>query len=309
MADQTVVSAAAIINAFFETLIGGGDSTLDFVKQGNIYYVEANVGSDNNDGSDWEHAFKTLKYAITVSNASIALNTGWASRNTIFVKGDACDEDLTNGATKCDIVGVGSCDAQPMARILGTHAFTGGASLMGMRFFNFEFWNDSADANFTFTTCDGIEFHNCKFSAYGTGATPATYALVWDGATGSDVVIEDCIFRPMNTGSKYSIAAILLDQVTCNGLVIRNNIIDGVVGIDIDSVNLRQGYIDNNLIRSTGMAINDASSAAVVTNNRFITDVDSTTLTDCVVINVNLACDNKVTGTTAGMKNYPALVA
>jgi len=264
--------------------------------QGEVYYVENNAGSDGNDGSCWDKAFKTLAHAITVSNANIAAGpSGWASRNTIFCKGDAITENLTTGATKCDIIGVGSCDAQPMARLTGTHAFTGGSTLMGMRFFNLEFWNDSADSNFTFTTCDGIEFHNCKFTAY----AGSTYGVSWVGATGSDIVIENCIFRPTNTGTRFATAAILLDQTTCNGFVCRNNIIEGAVGIDIDSTTLRQGYIDNNIIVATTYVIDDASQTVIVTNNQMITD-ETTDVTPQEVcsVNIKLAANNTVSGAT-----------
>jgi len=272
-------------------------------NQGQVYFVECNAGSDSNSGADWDHAFKTLAFAIGVSNTNIAAgSSGWASRNTIFLKGDACDEDLATGATKCDIVGCGSCDAQPRARILGTHAFTGSSAMMAMRFFNIEFWNDSADANLTFTTSDGIAFHNCVFTAGGG----STYAIAWVGATGNDITIENCIFRPKSDGTKFATAAILLDQVTCNGLVIRNNIIDGTVGIDIDCTNLRQAYIDNNVIRATGFVIDDESELAVVTNNKMITAGANSSETDVIQIGTGLAAGNILTGST-DTQNYPIL--
>jgi len=292
MANQTVVSAAAIWQALFDTLTGNTNQ-MDFTQSGSCFFVDGNAGLDTNDGLSWDTAFVTLNRAIRASNADIAARPkGWASRNKIYVKGDAIDEDLTVAPSKVDIIGVGSCDAQPMARLLGTQAFT---SAGAVRFFNFEFWNDSADANFTFTTCDGIEFHNCKFSAYGTGATPATHALRWVGATGSDVVIENCIFRPMNTGSKYSTAAISLEQTTLNGCVIRNNIIDGTIGINIDSTNVRQTYIDNNLIVATTFPIDDESDLVIVTKNRMITAGDGTTLETVLDTNLALSAGNVLT--------------
>jgi len=81
--------------------------------RGDVFYVENNAGLDTNDGSTWALAFKTLSAAVTASNASIADAdmTGYAARNTIFVKADALLEDLTVFPAKCDVVGAGSCDA------------------------------------------------------------------------------------------------------------------------------------------------------------------------------------------------------
>lgn len=288
MANQTVVSAAAIWQAFFDKLTETG-TELDFIKQGEVYFVECNAGNDDYDGHDWEHAFKTLGQAIKVSNASISnspvgYGRGWAARNKIYIKGDACDEDLSTGPQKCDVIGVGSCDAQPMARILGTQAFT---SLGGCRFFNIEFWDDGASYNLTFTTCDGIEFHNCKF----TCKSNSLGAIRFLGATGSEIVIEDCIFRPDADGNPFDTAAISLEQTTCNGCVIRNNVIEGDVGINIDCTNVRQAYVDRNtIVAVVGKAIDDASSKFYITNNTWI--CINVTAANSITYNEHFAANN-----------------
>ena len=278
---------------------------LGFGNQGEVYFVENNAGSDGNDGSSWDKAFKTLAKAITVSNAAIAANSkGWASRNTIFIKGDACEVDLTTGATKCDIIGVGSCDAEPRARIIGEHAFTGSSTQMGMRFFNLEFVNDDTSALFTVTTPYGIEWHNCWF----TEGADCTHAIVTDGATGTRVVIEGCVFRPRNTGTKFATAAIDISTVLTYGLEIRNNIIDGTIGIDIDTAagSIHQAYIDNNVIIATGMVIDDESEDCIVTNNRMMSAGDNSTETTVIQIGTALAAGNILTGTDS-TQNYPVI--
>ena len=60
---------------------------------GEVYFVDANGGNDNEDkdaGRSWETCYKTLAFAITQSNASIVSSSvgyglGWAARNTIFI--------------------------------------------------------------------------------------------------------------------------------------------------------------------------------------------------------------------------------
>ena len=177
MDNQTVINAAAIFTNLIAALgaIGAESAASDDVLklfQGNIYFVEGNAGNNVNDGSDWEHAFKTLAYALAISHASINKTAGWAARNTIFCKGDYLDEDLTKLAQKTDIIGVGSCDDQPRCRLVGTHVIpdaTGGIDYMGCRFFNMDFRDDGASSNWTITNQSGIEFHNCRFERQSDG--------------------------------------------------------------------------------------------------------------------------------------------
>ena len=61
MANQTVVSAAAIWQALFDTLTSEG-TELDFTKTGKVFFVDANAGSDSNDGSCWDKSFLTMEW-------------------------------------------------------------------------------------------------------------------------------------------------------------------------------------------------------------------------------------------------------
>ena len=242
---------------------------------GKVYFVECNAGNDSNDpeaGQSWDRAYKKLSFAITASNAEIANSSlghgrGWAARNTIFIKGDACTEDLSTAPQKCDVIGVGSCDAEPRARIIGAHTFTGAAAQQGTRFFNLEFVNDASAAIFTVTTPRGIEWHDCWF----TEGEGCTHAIVTDGATGTRVVIKDCIFRPRNNGTKFATSAIDISTVATYGLEITGCIIDGTIGIDIDSTTMTQAYVLNNIIVATTFCIDDESDGIIIAGNLMVT--------------------------------------
>ena len=71
--------------------------------QGAVYFVEGNTGSDGNDGLSWDKAFKTIAYAIGISNAWISASH-YAQRNTIFIRG-TFTETLAVAPNKCDLVG------------------------------------------------------------------------------------------------------------------------------------------------------------------------------------------------------------
>jgi len=131
--------------------------------QGKVYYVEGNVGLDTQDGLSWDKAKKTLASAITASNASIANadEKGYASRNTIFVKADRLDEDLVIFPNKCDVIGVGSCDAYVGAGILGNHV-PANADNYGTRFINMNFFPQANGDIITIaSSSSGVQFINC----------------------------------------------------------------------------------------------------------------------------------------------------
>lgn len=309
MANQTVVSASAIWQAYFDKLTETG-TEFDFIKTGEVYFVECNAGNDDYDGHDWKHALKTLEQAIKLSNASIAnspigYGRGWAARNKIYIKADACGEDLTTGATKCDIIGVGSCDAEPRARITGEHTFTGGSTQLGMRFFNIEFYQDDTSAIFTLTTPQGIEFHNCIF----TEQTSCTNAIVTGGAIATNMVIKNCIFRSRADGVRFATSAIDLSAVLTYGFVMEDCVIEGAVALDIDSTSCFQAYVRNCLFIATTYCVDDDSNDVYYENCHFISDVNNTTDNDTIVNwNVAKAINCQVTGSNH-TDNMPLVVA
>jgi len=291
MADQTVVSAAAIINAFFETLTAK-PSALDSIKTGQVYFVEGNAGNNVNDGSDWEHAFKTLAYALAISHASINKTAGWAARNTIFCKGDYLDEDLTKLAQKTDIIGVGSCDDQPRCRLVGTHVIpdaTGGIDYMGCRFFNMDFRDDGESSNWTITNQSGIEFHNCRFERQSNG----TYGITANACCRMKFI--SCEFLPDAQGGLFTTAAILLDGANRPHII--DCIIYGVIGIYITSTaGTVVPLIKNNTIYATGITIDDDSDLAMIVGNRLVSAANKATLGNVLDYNAKLGCDNILTG-------------
>lgn len=132
--------------------------------KGEVYFVENNAGYDGNDGKSWNKAFKTLSVAITASNANIAASSkGWAARNTIFLKADRLVEDLVAFPSKCDVIGVGSCDAFKMPGISGNHAPVN--TYYGTRFINvrFEPKTTATDIITLTNSGSGCEFNGCVF--------------------------------------------------------------------------------------------------------------------------------------------------
>ena len=232
---------------------------------GTTYYVDGNKSTSGN-GSSWRKAFSTLTEAITASHANIAVaaRRAWATRNRIYVIGDALDEDLTTFPQKTDIIGLGSYNNNPRCGLIGTHAVATAAAF-GCRWFNFEFRDDGATANFTMTG-GGYEFHNCLFRA----TANSTYGIV--GTAPSDVKIIGCHFLPDTDGDPFDTAAIGFTTAGYN-CQIKDSIIWGDIGIAItDSGTFQHCIIENNFIHAVTLCVDDNSDDWFLSNNRLVSE-------------------------------------
>ncbi len=258
-----------------------------FGIQGEVFFVDSYAGSDGNDGLSWANPFKTVAVGITASNAYISAKH-YNDRNTIFIKG-SFDEDLTTMPQKADIVGVGSTNAEPRARIVGTQAPTDTA--WGTRIFGVWFNDDGASATFTLTA-GGCQFHNCWFQ--GVGATVGTYGLYITNP--EQVVVKDCIFSSY-LDNRFSTAAIaLIADGQYNNVLVEGNHIEGVKGIYCTDNALNNHFnatIKNNFIRATTQCIDDNTDDYFIVGNRMITDA---TMANGADINGLYAVDNIITG-------------
>ena len=260
---------------------------------GTIFFVDGNDGSDSYDGLSWDNPFKTLTQAFGVSHADIDQRSRWAKRNLIYAAGDSFEEDLTTLARKTDVVGVGSCDYLPMARIIGTHTI-GAVGYDGCRFLNMGFKGVAGgdDIMVLNNSHNGIAFIGCDFD--GNAAVAAEGAIV---ATACEsLVIEGCKFE-----GPFTDAVIELGAGECNGLMIRGNVIaganEGIMLSATATTGQRAGWIIDNIIKSTLCCINDTSGSKIhVVGNRGITLAAAGTAgAGAVVCNQFLASDNQFT--------------
>ena len=282
--------------------IYGGGSQVDY--SGTVYFVDGNSGKDTNDGLSWEKAKKTLAVAFALSHADIARGSDrWARRNTIFIAGDAFDEDLVALPQKTDIIGVGSYNSFKGAGIIGNHVPVNSA--MGVRFYNCHFRGESTGGDmFTLASAYslGIEFHGCTFHA--DGGTAATAAIVSTAVR--FLKIEDCVFE-----GAFSDATIELGAGNSSGTVIKNNIIEGANnGIEISASATstpEASYIIGNTIKTSLICINDASSKFQIIDNRGVTlDTKGSSLAGAVVGNVDLSVGNLFSASDENNVIWPA---
>ena len=265
------------------------------------YFVDLNVSATGN-GLSWATAFATIAEAITASNTSIGLtaNRWWARRNRIFVCGDGITENLTVLPEKTDIIGVGS-DLFPFPRIIGNHAFA--VAKVGVRFINLGFFTATTADLMSFpTSCHGLQILGC----YMHPATTSSKAI--EITSSAHVRIEGNTIT-VGAGAMANIfaLAISIEGTVCHDIHITNNKITATLGISVvEAAAAAMGsIIEGNIIRSTGIAIDDNSDDFQVVNNRWMTDINTGTSTAGYDFNLQLAAGNIQMGVTGLCDSVP----
>ena len=265
----------------------GGDS---------VFYVDANRLNDG-DGKTWKSAYNSLATGLAAAHTymSTTTNRAWGHRATVYVCGDDIDETLTKFAEKTDVIGVGSTNQHPRPRLEGTHVLeaTTEDTYHGCRFFNIEFYADTAGAMVTLpANQNGICFDNCVFN----GNALATHGIV--STSNNDMKITNCTFL-----GGFTTACIKVSAGATSNVIIRDNMIQGQgIGIDFDcttSTAIDCWAIDN-LIHTVGLPIDSESDTAflslAVVGNRMITDVNTGTVTAGYDFVLGMANGNTITG-------------
>ena len=265
--------------------------------QGDIYYVDGNMVNDGGDGKSWASAYKSLATAMAASHADIARSADrqWAGRNTIYVKGDSLDEDLTKLAQKTDIIGVGSCHQYPRPRLEGNHVIEAQTTneYLGCRFFNIEFYCGAAGVIMTIpANQNGTIFQDCVFN----GNSIATIGIQLTSTY--DTEINNCRFI-----NGFSTSCIAVAAGAIGNFIVRDCMIQGQgIGIDFDPTTSTavDCWIIDNLIHTVGLPIDSESDTELlsiaVVGNRMITDIDTTTSTDGYDFVLTMAAGNLITG-------------
>ncbi len=262
---------------------------------GQVYYVDGNRINNDGNGASWDTAYQLLSTAMAASHASIAANRQWAARNTIYVRGDEITEDFTKLAQKTDIIGVGANDAYAKAGITGSWIIPDTTNYMGCRFYNIMFTDAGATAIFDLDTQSGIGFYNCMFDS----GTLTTIAIQMEESNFMRIV--GCEFSRVSSSYGFSASAIKIvsDTDSVYDILIKDNIISSAgIGIDIDETEVYNTFIIGNVIRAVGMGIDDESDDVHVINNRWMTDIDTTTSTAGYDFNIQLSAGNIQMGVT-----------
>jgi len=264
---------------------GGGD-----------YFVDNNAGVDaTGDGMSWATAWKTLAKAITAVNARTG-SSNYAARCRIFYKADSETVDLTALPQKTDIIGVGSCDAYPLASIKGNHVPI--VEHLGCRFINVRFKPAADGILWTLTDAsNGIGFIGCQFVGVESGKTTSS-AISTTAVELLDVI--DCNFDGAFSADVIAIGAGNASGLKIIGNTIRGAANDGIVidtGATYTSVNSK-ALIKGNTIHCAGCTIKDVPDTAIVVENDLISA--AATGTASLDINIRLAARNWITDATKG---------
>ena len=272
---------------------------------GSTYFVDNNSGSDSNDGATWESAFKTLAKAVTISNLDIARGSDrWARRNTIYYCADTETADLVAFPNKCDVIGVGSYDANTKPGITGNHVPVN-AGNWGTRFINIWF-KAPADASPIVTlasTSSGIQFIGCTFSA------TATTTIGIQATASPFLKVIGCRFE-----GAYVTAAISIAAGEAGGTeIVDNDILESAaVGILVNSSTTTswRSVIKHNLIQAATLTIDENSDLFYIVGNYMISAASCTTVATCAEasdINAARAAGNYLTAANVANILWPTV--
>jgi len=259
---------------------------------GTVYYVEGNSGRDSWDGLTIDTAFKTLAKAISVSNTNMGQRSRWARRNTIYLAADVTTEDLVAFPNKCDVVGIGSYDANTKPGITGHHVPVN-AENYGTRFINVWFKGKAVAAPIVTlaSTTSGAQFIGCTFSAAVTG----TCSTIGIQATASPFLkVIGCRFE-----GPFSTSDITFGTGEAGGTEIVDNIMQdaaaGGIIIGSGATASWRGLVKDNFVQAVGKVIDtQATSVFNVIGNRFVSA--AAVGASSYVIDLTYACNNWLTG-------------
>ena len=298
--------------------IGAGPISMDsegrFIRQnvGREFFVAGNWGADTNDGSSWDKAFLTLAAAISANNTDVAADKyGWATRNKIYLSADTTTEALVAFPNKCDVIGVGSYDANDKPGITGHHAPVNTGNY-GTRFINIWF-KGTAVASPIITlasTSSGIQFIGCTFDG---SAGTVTLGILQTASPFMKVI--DCDFF-----GAFATGYIKQGTGESAGTVIEGNRMGGSSGYGIlnltGTTSSYPSYIKDNIIAcvTSGICLDDDANGGAgiwrTIGNRVMNAATLTNYagrTGIVDLNEDLAVDNICTGADISVR-VPLLI-
>ena len=281
----------------------GGEVVFPNPYGGTDYYVDEEA-ANGGDGLSWATSMDTIAAAVTASNVTAALTA--ARRNRIFVCGNSITEDLTVLPIQCDVIGMGhDAPGYSYPLVVGNHAIA--AAALGCRFINMGFQDSDGTADlFAIPALShGISFLGCHFIAKVAGSAGKALEIT----SCNNVRIENCRFE-VAAGALANIFALAISiegTTTGQDLRIIGNHITATLGISIVEATLATygSLIADNILYTAGIAIDDNSDDVQVVNNRWMTDVDTSTSTAGYDFNIQLAAGNIQMGTTGLCDTVP----
>jgi hypothetical protein len=271
---------------------------------GSVYYVDCNSGNDGNPGNSFDAPYKTLAHAIAINNVDIARGSDrWARRNVIFLAADTTAENLVAFPNKCDVIGVGSYDANTKAGIYGQHAPVN-AGNYGTRFINIWFKSLAVSSPLVSlaSSSSGIQFVDSMFDG-----DLGTVTLAINNSLSTFMKVLNCKFQ-----GGFATGNINLATGALVGCEISDNIMNGSSGYGIltnaSTTVSYGGHILRNFIQAAGVCINDASSKFFVWDNTCITAAAGGSVgAGGIVAGAKMMLRNRLSGSSYANAEVPAL--
>lgn len=217
---------------------------------GEVYWVDADSGSDSDDGLSPEHAFQSLAVAIAANNVAFGLDSD--IQRTMYIHSKTYTENLTTWPENCTMIGIGG-----KVRIQGYHTIS---HIQNLRIHNIQFRSAQASVPILDVTgnCHGFTLDKCVLDSQA-----AISECVKFTGSQSDIVINNCRIG-YETNPTYSpdIAIRFAGVHAQRSEVTNNRIWTTGIGIQIDAAMVSGNFllIENNKI-SVGPGSADSQAA------------------------------------------------
>lgn len=177
-----------------------------------VYWVDADSGSDSNDGLSPDRAFSSIAAAITANNTAFGLDSD--PQRTMYIHSKTYTENLTTWPENCTMIGIGG-----KVRIQGYHTIS---HTQNLRIHNIQFRSNQASVPILDVTgnCHGLTLDKCVFDSQAA----ISECIKFTGSQ-SDIVINNCRMG-YETNAAYSPA----------------------IGIRFAGVHAQRGEVTNNRI-------------------------------------------------------------
>lgn len=244
------------------------------------YYVDANNGSDSNDGLSWDTAFRTIQYAVNKARYYPNTTTIDARKDHhkyVFIWPGQYNEQVLFGGYNIHLVGIGDngvgggdygvvINYDDAIAATGVMGFTG----VNIEVCNITFNTTAAIPGITIpSVSDGIHIHHCLFK----GADTKTPTNAIDIPSFKGGLIEHNVIQGWTYGIKTGYAAGAWFYLS---IIRENHIVNVTNGIDIAAGAVcGLSKIQRNTVQGSGTSIVNGQATDVIICENYVKPVIS----------------------------------
>ena len=233
-------------------IIGAGESNAAVIAANpnaafaEVYWVDADSGSDSNDGLSPGAAFETIAAAIAVNNTAFGLDSD--PIRTMYIHSKTYTENLTTWPENCIMIGIGG-----KVRIQGYHTIS---HTQNLKIYNIQFRSNQASVPILDVTgnCHSFTLDGCVFDSQAT----ISECIKFTGSQSDVVINNNRIGYETSVANSPDIAIRFAGVHAQRSEVTNNRIWTTGTGIQIDITMVSGNFL---LVENNKIAVGPGSSS------------------------------------------------